>query len=64
MQYPTPEQIERAAAEANLTLTAVFERAKVGRESFYRARRGDGDMLPRTAIKLQRAIAELAGEGA
>ena len=59
MNYPTPEQIEYAAAEANLTMTAVFDRAGVGRESFYRAKRGDGNMTLRTALKLRKAIDEL-----
>ena len=59
MNNPTPEQIEYAAAEANLTMTAVLERAGVGRESFYRAKRGAGNMTLRTALKLRRAIDEL-----
>lgn len=59
MKQPTPEQLEYAAAEANLTMTAVFNHAGVGRESFYRAKRGAGNMTLRTALKLRKAIEEL-----
>jgi hypothetical protein len=59
MNYPTPEQIEFAAAEAGLTMVQVFERSGVSRESFYRAKRGAGNMTPRTAIKLRKAVEEL-----
>ena len=55
----TPEDIERAALEARVTMTSVFKKANVARESFYRAKRGDGSMTPLTVAKLEDAIRDL-----
>ena len=56
----TPADIEAQALEARVSLSAVLKQAGVSRGSFYRARRGDGDMTPLTKAKLSDAIKELS----
>lgn len=64
MQTFTPQQIEQAALDARLPITDVLAAAKVSAGSFYRARRGEGEMRPLTAVKLMDAIAQLAERAA
>ena len=62
MTYPTATQIELEAAQAGLTMKAVFAQARVGPESFYREKRGDGRMTARTAFSLMKAVSALTGD--
>lgn len=56
----TPEDIERLAVDARLTLTAVLDQSGVSRGSFYRDKRGQGSMMPLTKARLVDAIAKLS----
>lgn len=58
----TPQDIERMALEARVTMTAVLNRANVARESFYRAKRGDGSMTPLTTARLVDAVKDIKAE--
>ena len=58
----TPQAIEQRALDARVSLTAVLKRAGVSRGTFYRARRGDGEMLPLTKMRLLDAIDYLSAE--
>lgn len=62
MEHPTAKQIETQAAKAGLTISEVLKRANVGRESFYREKRGDGKMTPRIAYKLAAAVDAIMSE--
>ena len=55
----TPEDIEKGALAARVSLSDVLKRAKVSRGTYYRWRRQEGDMLPLTKARLLDAIAEL-----
>lgn len=59
----TPQDIERMAVDARKTLSEVLAKAGVSRGAFYRAKRGDGKMLPLTKARLIDAIG-IAGEDA
>ncbi len=58
----TPKDIEEGALRVRVTLSAVLARAGVSRGTFYRARRGAGDMLPLTKARLMDAIAAFEAE--
>lgn len=60
----TPATIEALALDARVTLTAVLLKAGVSRGTFYRWRRGEGDMLPLTKARLLDAIAALRKKAA
>lgn len=55
----TAQEIEAEAVKARLTMTAVLNKAGVGRAAFYRARAGNGSMRPLTKARLMDAIKEL-----
>ncbi len=55
----TPATIEDMALGARVTLTAVLLKAGVSRGTFYRWRRGEGNMLPLTKARLLDAIDDL-----
>lgn len=55
----TAKQIEDAALAARVTITDVLKRSGVSRGSFYRFRRGDGNMLQLTKERMLDAVAEL-----
>lgn len=52
------EDIEQMALEARITLTEVFRRSGVSRGSFYRWKRGEGNMLLLTQARMCDAIKE------
>lgn len=54
----TPQEIEAKALDARLSITEVLRRAKVSRGAYYRWRRGEGDMLPLTKMRLLDVFAE------
>lgn len=56
----TPQDIERMALDARITLSEALARAGVSRGSFYRAKRGDGAMLPLTKARIIDAIKSAA----
>ncbi|HCT35105.1 MAG TPA: hypothetical protein DF966_18315 [Sulfitobacter sp.] len=60
----TPQTIENGALGARVTVSTVLERAKVSRTAYYRWRRGEGNMLPLTKLRLQDAVNELRAEAA
>lgn len=60
----TPATIEEMALEARVTLTAVLLKAGVSRGTFYRWRRGEGEMLPLTKARLLDAIAAFGKQAA
>jgi hypothetical protein len=63
MKNVTPETIEHEALEARLTVTDVLAKAGVSRSAFYRAKRGEGKMLPLTKARLMDAISALRSTG-
>jgi len=58
MDTITPEQIERAALDARLTMTEVCRRAGVAASTFHRAKNGQQSLRPLTAARLMDAIGE------
>ena len=52
----TPQSIEDMAVEARVPMVAVFRRSGVAPGSFYRWKRGEGEMLPLTKARLMDAI--------
>lgn len=60
----TPATIEAGALDARVTLSTVLQRAKVSRTAFYRWRRGEGNMLDLTKLRLSDAIDDLRKERA
>lgn len=59
----TPAVVEALTLEARVSLTDVLKRSGVSRGSFYRWRRGEGDMLPLTKARIMDAINDLRMEG-
>lgn len=55
----TPATIEGMALDARVSLTQVLVKAGVSRGTFYRWRRGEGNMLPLTKARLVDAISDL-----
>lgn len=59
-----PKDIEALALEARVSITDVLDRSGVSRGTFYRWRRGEGNMLPLTKARLVDAINSISADKA
>jgi hypothetical protein len=56
MEHKTPEQIEWAAARADLTMKEVLARSGVSASVWHSAKRGESNLRPLTVARLLKAI--------